>query len=119
MFFVKLSLFFLYLHLFGVSRRIRILVYVGIGSIFSVYTLATILVGYFCFPRSKLGNSWSEALADSNCVAQARIATYVVSAFGVTSDFYILGLPIPSILRLKLPRRKKVAVFALFMTGFL
>lgn len=118
-FFVKLSLFLLYFHFFGVSRRIRILIYVGIGSIFSVYTTATILARYSCFPSPRTGRSWSEAFVSPMCVAQTRNATYIVGAFGVVSDFYILGLPIPSIIRLQLPRKEKIGVFALFMTGFL
>lgn len=44
---------------------------------------------------------------------------YIISAFGVISDFYILDLSILMILRLQLPRKKKIGVCALFMTGFL
>lgn len=57
LFFVKLTLFILYFHLFGVSRKIRIFIYVGIASIFTIYAGATIVVGVFCFPR--IGQSWS------------------------------------------------------------
>lgn len=117
MLFVKLSLFILYFHLFGVSRRIRILIYVGIGSIFMVYTGTTTVHGILCFPRP--GNSWSEAIAHPRCLTYSRIMAFIVGGFGVISDFYILGLPISMILRLQLPRKEKIGVCALFMTGFL
>lgn len=49
--FVKLSLFILYFHLFGVSRRMRILIYVGIESIFMIYIGIIIVNEIFCFLR--------------------------------------------------------------------
>lgn len=116
-FLVKLSLFILYYNLFGVSRRIRVLIGIGIGAIFTVYTGTALVDVVFCFPRT--GESWSEAIADSRCDALSWNMTYIVGSFGVISDFYILGLPIPLILRMNLPRKKKIGVCALFMTGFL
>ena len=116
-FFVKLSLFILYFNLFGVSRRIKVLIGIGIGATFTVYTGTTIVDGVFCFPRT--GESWAKAIAGSRCDALSWNMTYIVGSFGVISDFYILGLPIPLILRMNLPRKKKIGVCALFMTGFL
>ena len=117
MLFVKLSLFFLYLHLFGASRRIRILVYVGIASIIAFYTRITVAYGVR-WGRSS-DDSWFKIIVASRCAVPTRTMNYIVGSFGVISDFYILGLPIPVILRLQLPRREKIEVCALFMTGFL
>ncbi|CAF9938930.1 MAG: hypothetical protein HETSPECPRED_001426 [Heterodermia speciosa] len=41
-----------------------------------------------------------------------------VGVFGVISDIYILGLPIPTTLKLNLPLRKRLGVIAIFMIGF-
>lgn len=116
-FFVKLTLFLLYFRLFGVSYHLRIFVYIGIASIFIVYAGATIVMGVFCFPRA--GKTWSEAVSDVGCQIQNRNTDYVIGSFGVISDFYILSLPIVLILRMQMPRKKKVGVCALFMIGFL
>lgn len=116
-FFVKLTLLLLYLHLFSVSRQIRIFIYIGIASIFTVYAGTTIVDGASCIPRP--GKTWSEAFLDPRCVAQTQNMTYIVGSFGIISDFYILSLPIPLILRMQLPRKQKIGVFALFMTGLL
>lgn len=35
------------------------------------------------------------------------------------SDFYLLVVPIPAVLALQLPKKKKIGVIAIFMTGFL
>lgn len=116
-FFVKLTFFILYFDLFRVSRRIRIFVYIGIASIFTVYAGTTIVYGVSCFPTP--GKTWLEAMSDPRCVAPSQNVTYIVGSFGVISDFYILSLPIPLILRMQLPRKEKIGVCALFMTGFL
>lgn len=44
---------------------------------------------------------------------------YVMAAFNVLSDFYLLAIPIPVVWKLQLPLRRKVGVIAVFMTGFL
>ena len=116
-FFVKLTILILYFYLFGVSRRIRIFIYIGIASIFTVYAGTTIVYGISCFPKP--GKTWLEAFSGPRCVAQTLNMTYIVGLFGIISDFYILSLPIPLILRMQLPRKEKIGVCALFMTGLL
>lgn len=116
-FFVKLSLFLLYIDLFGASRRTRIFVHVGIASIFIVHTGITIVYGVFCIPKSD--KSWLESITASRCSVPSQNMTYVVGSFGVISDFYILGVPMPVILRMQLPLKKKITVCALFLTGLL
>lgn len=116
-FFVKLTLFLLYFRLFGVSRHLRIFIYIGIASMFIVYAGATIVVGIFCFPRAE--KTWSEAVSDVECQTQNLYTDYMIGSFGVISDFYILSLPIVLILRMQMPRKKKVGICALFMIGFL
>lgn len=116
-FFAKLSLFILYLHVFAPSRRIRDLIYVGIASIFIVYTGTAVAYGVLCIPRP--GSSWFVAVLSPGCTTQGIKLAYVVGSFGVVSDFYLFCLPIPVVLRLQMPRKKKIAVCAIFMTGFL
>lgn len=116
MFFVKLSLFLLYLHFFSLSN-IRIFVHLGIVSILVVYTGITIGWGVMCIP--KRGEGWVDILSDQKCVVSSKKMNYIVGSFGVISDFYILSLPIPVILRSNLSRMQKIKVCAVFMTGFL
>lgn len=116
MFFAKLSLFLLYLHLFSLSK-IKIFVYVGIVSIFVVYTGITIGWGVICLPQR--GKGWMDVLFDQKCVVTSKKINYIVGSFGVISDLYILVLPIPVILRSNLSRKQKIKVCAVFMTGFL
>lgn len=116
-FFAKLSLFLLYLSAFAPSRKTRIFVYIGIASISVVYTGTAIGYGVLCIPKP--GSSWFVTVLSSNCANKSIKLAYVMGSFGVVSDFYLFCLPIPVILRLQMPRKKKIAVCAIFMTGFL
>lgn len=42
-----------------------------------------------------------------------------VGYFNLCTDFYILLLPISGIIRLQLPKRRKIGVILIFMTGLL
>lgn len=117
MFFVKLFLFILYFHFFGVSRRIKILIYVDIESIFMIYTKITIVHEIFCF--FKLENNWFEIIAHSKCFTYNRIMICIINDFGIINDFYIFDLSIFMILRLQLSRKKKIEVCVLFINEFL
>ena len=116
-FLVKLSLFVLYFHLFSASRRIRIFIHIGIISIFMVYAASMISYVIGCFPTP--GKLWVAAVFSRKCFRESRNRAYVLGVFGVISDFYLYFLPIPVILRLQLPLRKKIGVCAIFMTGSL
>lgn len=116
-FFAKLSLFILYFQIFSPSRKTRILIHVGIASIFVVY--AGFIVGYWVLCVPKLGGSWWESVIASKCSNETLKFGYIMGPFGVISDFYLLFIPISIILRLQLPLGKKIVAFAIFMTGFL
>lgn len=116
-FLVKLSLFVLYYHLFSANRRIRILIYAGVTCNFAVYLGSLISFGIACVPRH--GASWFEAVITAQCFKETTNRAYLLGVFGVISDFYLYFLPIPVILRLQLPLKKKIGVCAIFMTGSL
>lgn len=47
------------------------------------------------------------------------IVNEVVGATNLASDIYIICLPITAILRLQLPKRKRVGIMLIFLTGLL
>lgn len=117
MFVVKLSLFIFYFQLFSTGRRFRILVYVGILSIFTFYTGTAISFGLACIPKPE--TSWFMAVLAPKFWAETQNRAYLLGVFGVISDFYLYCLPIFVILRLQLSPKKKIGVCAIFMTGSL
>ena len=92
------------------------MIYLGLGTVFAVYLATTVAFGVLCLPRP--GESWSAALLSPRC-GKSMSMTYVQGIFNVVSDFYILILPIPVVLQLRLPLKKKIGVSAIFMTGLL
>ena len=115
-FFAKLSLFLLYLRIFSPSRNMRFLIYFGIVFNFIYYVATAVSMMALCLPRK--GEIWAVALYSSRC-HHAITMTYVQGIFNIVSDLFLLGLPIPVVLRLQMPQRKKWGVIAIFATGFL
>lgn len=115
MFFAKSSLFLLYYRVFAPKKLFRYIITIGIAFCCAVYLVHLAVVVYFCAPHA--GNDWDPRVLDS-C---ARIGLYnIVSGAGnLALDIFMLGLPIPVILRLQLPWQRKVGVLAIFMTGLL
>lgn len=114
-FFAKAALLVLYLRLFSPNRLTRYLIYIGLVVKFAMYLTTTITAGVLCLPRP--GESWLTALLSARC-RKTLSMTYIQGIFNVVSDFYILILAIPAVLKLQLHLRKKLGVCAIFMTGF-
>ena len=82
-----------------------------------LFYTAFLLVGAIsCTPRS--GETWIVAVVSKRCGRNLTLG-YVIAAFNVLSDFYLLAIPVPVVWKLQLPLRRKVGVSAIFMTGFL
>lgn len=115
-FFAKASLLLLVLRVFSPDRWTRYSIYFGLTTTFAFHLGTTVAFGALCIPRR--GESWPEGLFSTHC-GKAISMTYIQGTFNVVSDFYILIIPIPVVVRLQLPLRKKVGVCAIFMTGLL
>lgn len=115
-FFVKLALFFLFLHLFGRLRWMRYLVWFGITITGCFYISGIAVVFGLCAPRD--GKTWLEMSLTPQC---RNLEGYGIAqgTMNLVSDFYLLIIPIPAVLSLQLPQKKKLGVIAIFMTGFL
>jgi hypothetical protein len=106
----------MYLRIFSPSRRARHLILFGITLITLFYMACLLTETISCTPR--LGETWMEAASSKRCGNDITLG-YVMAAFNVLSDFYLLAIPIPVVWKLQLPLRQKVGVSAVFMTGFL
>ncbi|KAL8955576.1 MAG: hypothetical protein Q9193_006627, partial [Seirophora villosa] len=116
-FLVKLALFLLYLHLFGRLRWLRWLVWFGILVTGCFYVSGPIVVFTLCAPAR--GDSWLGMSFKSKCRNGLQDYGVAQGTINLVSDFYLLVVPIPAVLALQLPKKKKIGVIAIFMTGFL
>ncbi|KAF2751074.1 hypothetical protein M011DRAFT_491697 [Sporormia fimetaria CBS 119925] len=115
---VKLSLLFLYKKLMDRLPRIYKKLWIAV-VIFCIISLIACIVSYFTSC-----DSIRETLVNGYCpgtprTVRAQMASlYMSFAVDVLSDFMIMALPIQLVWNLQLPRGQKIAVIALFSSGF-
>ncbi|KAH7119403.1 hypothetical protein B0J13DRAFT_194164 [Dactylonectria estremocensis] len=112
MMFTKLSLLALYLRI-PPSRRFRAVVYLLMAIVVG-YSFSAVLVAIFqCRPVEM---PWDVTITDGSCID--RIAYFVATlALNVTTDLFMLALPIPMLWKTKMPKRQKLGLIGIFMAG--
>lgn len=106
----------LFNRIFGLFRWMKICIWLGV-TVCSVWHLAGIIVTFcLCIPSRGLDWYWMSQSAQCMKLVPYGIAQGV---FNVLSDFYLLIIPIPAVLSLQMPARRKAGVCAIFMTGLL
>lgn len=112
----KLSLLMLYLEVFRPNQKLRYAIYFGIVFMTLFYTGTFIAFCVLAIPRP--GQSLISVIL-SNSIASLIPLSYAQGAVNVASDLYIFLLPIPGVLQLQLPTKKKIGICAIFGTGSL
>lgn len=86
---------------------------VGLGLFVSGYSIAGFIGSAFqCVPLRKL---WAPT-APGRCINLGALVT-AVGVINIVTDFVILGLPMPLLWHLGVPRRKKVLLSIVFSVG--
>ena len=80
------------------------------------YTTATLVLLIQCVRRP--GQSWLATASSARC-RSINVTDYIQGSFGVVSDIYIFILPLPVLWGLHMAPRKKLGVFATFLTGLM
>ena len=114
-FFAKISIFLLYFQLFTIRKTYRYMIYAGMFFTFCLYWTNVAVEPFLCAPG--VGEPW-----DLNVLIRCgRLTTWgaVQGVLVVVLDLYIFVLPIPIILKLHLPRNKKLPILLIFMTAAL
>lgn len=116
---VKLSLLFLYKKLMDRLPRVYKKLWLAV-VIFCIISLIACIVSYFTSC-----DSIRETLVNGQCpgtprTVRAQMASlYMSFTVDVLSDLMIMALPIQLVWNLQLPRGQKIAVVALFSSGFI
>ncbi|KAI9814561.1 MAG: hypothetical protein M1827_003116 [Pycnora praestabilis] len=111
-FFVKLSIALLVIRLFGIHKRTRYLAYFGIVFCFLFYT---------AYMGTQIGTAVLCNSASSGSIAlcaNGDILTIISGVINVVTDFYLLALPIPAVMGLKLRRGQRAGLLVVFLAGF-
>ena len=112
----KLSLLALYLHIFRPNPTLRYCIYFGMVFLALFYTSTFTAYGYLSIPRR--GQSQLQAILSVNTAKDIPLGI-IQGAVNVVSDFCILIIPIPGVLKLQYPWAKTIGVLSIFMTGLL
>lgn len=119
---VKLALFSLILSAFQPVAWLRRLCYIGIVVTGVFYAYCAISFGVTCGPKGGLDRAaYLAGVAGPTCrdpTGYIQINNILMGAFGVFSDFYLLIIPIPAILKLHMPIKRKLGVLIIFLAGF-
>ena len=117
--FVKLSLFVLYVNVFGPLRWLRILAYAGAIITGLFYFSVMIIYSVLCTPMSGHSSlAYLLALRSHRCAVTRPLIT-TLGVVSLLSDLYLILLPLPAVWQLHLPIRRKLAVSSMFFTGLM
>ena len=116
-FLAKLSILLQFRRLFDIARTgkthvaIHILIWTNFWFYFP-YLGATV---FQCVPRAKI---WDPFITTGGCI-NLQAAFIAASVINVVSDFSILLLPTYRIYKLRIARKKKIGIMAIFAVGLL
>ena len=117
MFFAKASLLLLYLRIFGPKKSTRYWIYFGLAFTFCLYWINIPFDSYYCTPSP--GGSWDDRFVLGTKCQKTIILGLVQGSLSVALDVFILILPVPVVMTLKLSSKKRVGALAVLMTGVL
>lgn len=110
--FAKFSILFLYRKL-SQLRWFNTCVYVLMAIVIS-YSIGIILA--LIFPCNPIAANWDLSIKEYKCIDKAGIYL-ATAAVNVITDFLILTLPIPMVIRLQMPKMQKIGLIIIFAVG--
>ena len=115
---MKLSLFVLYVQIFGPLQWLRYLAWAGAIFTGLFYFIVMAIELAVCIPGNGHSSlAYLAALDAPKCVSTRRPIVIGLGVVSVLSDLYLIILPLPAVWSLQLPLRRKLAVSAMFFTG--
>ena len=119
-FFVKLSLFLLYLRLFKPNRCTRWLVCGGIITCGLFYSASIVGNCVIVMPKpGQLDDEMAWLLRASQSGHRLLVISIIQSVFSTLSDIYLLIVPVQMIFQLHFSLGRKIGVSSVFMMGIL
>lgn len=121
----KLSILYFYLQFFPftVFPKVRTAIYATIVTTVAMTISFTLAITFQCTPIDSFWKKFDENIPGSNrgswhCI-NVTVYGFVGSSLQLVLDLWLMALPMPELLKLSLPRRKKVAVCLMFAVGSL
>ncbi|KAK8033506.1 hypothetical protein PG991_002904 [Apiospora marii] len=116
---IKVAFLLFYLRLFGPVRQVRIMVWIGLGLVATFCIVYIIIELATCIPRPSDHDGFLDDVFFERCFAFAPKILLAGCYFGVIMDFYILLLPLSQLKGLGLPKKRKIGISFIFLTGLM
>lgn len=111
-FFIKMSILFLYLRVFPL-RTFRAIVYISMGVLTISFLILLPMAIWQCRPIRAI---WDQNINNPHCLSISNIA-YANAAVNIATEIMIFVLPLLALRKLHVPRKKKIALFCIFGVG--
>ncbi|KAL8990702.1 MAG: hypothetical protein Q9177_000702 [Variospora cf. flavescens] len=111
----KVSILLLYFRLFSPTRVMRLAIHVNLWANVLYYVVGFFLVLLMCNPREAI---WDPYVENVKCL-DPRAIRITSASFNLISDLAILFIPIFTVWRLQMQRKKKLMTIAVFASGLL
>lgn len=108
----KFSILILYKRLSGL-KWFNACVYTIMGIVIS-YSISIIFA--LIFPCQPIAKNWDLSITSGKCIDKAGIYL-ATAAINVITDFLILTIPIPMVVKLKMPKWQKIGLVCMFTVG--
>ena len=119
MWLIKLSLFVLYLEVFGLLKWLRYSAYAGMVLTGIAYFVIMIRFIVLCEPTNGHSRSaYLSVLTSPKCTSTHALILWQ-GILNVVSDLYLIALPFPALWSMQMPLRKKLGVAAVISTGLM
>jgi hypothetical protein len=115
-FFAKAAIFLMYLQFFGVHKKLRIAVYIGIFVTFGAYWTSVPVAAYYGAPHP--GETWESLFLNERPIWEAYWGVSQ-GAIAIVLDIYIFLLPIPILWKLNTDRTRRIQLITLFGTALM
>ncbi|KAL4740088.1 hypothetical protein BDV11DRAFT_204561 [Aspergillus similis] len=109
---LRLSMVLLYIRLFP-SRHYQIILKILLGLVACIGLYMVFGTLFVCFP---VHTFWDRQNVDENCVSRAMV-WYLTAALQIAGDLVLVILPMPKLVRLRVPTRQKVCLIFVFALG--
>lgn len=116
--FTKLSILNFYLRFFPftVFPGLRTAIYATIGVTVASGIAFTGTMVFQCTPIHFMWSLFDDPAPTGTCI-DINLCGWIHGAFNLALDIWMLALPLPELLKLSLPMRKKVVVCLMFTVG--
>lgn len=110
---IKISLLLLYYRIFGISKPFRIAVWTCAAIVFGWWSSVFFASIFQCSPVSA---SWDRTIPNAKCIDLTKYA-YGNGVSNLLTDVMILALPGPMVMKLKVDKKSKATLMAIFLLG--